>query len=517
MNDTVNDSSSKKKVIIGIITAIIVLLIIGCGIFALNKGSDNSSEPDTYSIVSDTSENSIRFKDTSLTLKVGETVTLEIIFESEYGSNADVEFESVDPAVADVDEQGRITGIASGSTVVNASLKSDNAVTASLNVTVTDDDTDTSASENKTVEKSSDTVSSKKESEKSTDTKTQSKAENTSSASSSGKPDSDKENVSSAASKIEVVSSGTAESRTVSTGGTITSNNTVSQTVNANSATENTSTQTEEKNNYSSEVIPNTSEFIDPYSVGKSIPISYVGTEEKKVSVSFDASWGNDKTQTILDTLERYNIKSTFFLVGIWVRAYPDDVKKIAAAGHDIGNHSNTHPDLTQLDIGSIKYELETCSGDIEALTGNRPTLFRPPYGAYDNRLIGTALGMGMNCIQWDIDTLDWTNNSGAEICERIRSRIRNGSIILMHNAGGNTADSLPMIIDTIHNLGYEIVPISELLPAGDYTTDMSGRLIPENPPLAEPTDIPEDSDDTKSENNSSQSVVETNEINSES
>jgi len=287
MNDTVNvnDSSSKKKVLIGIIIAIIVLAVIGCGIFALNKGADNSSEPDTYSNVSDTSENSIRFKDTSLTLKVGETVTLELIFESEDGKNADVEFKSDDPAVAEVDEQGRLTGIASGSTVVKASLKSDSTVTALLNVTVTDDDTDTS--ENKTVEKSSDTVSSKKESEKSSDTKTKSKAENTSSAATSSKPDSDKENVSSTASKIEVTSSGTAESRTVSVAGIISSNNTVTQNTNVSSTTENTSTQTEEKNNYSSEVIPNTSEYIDPYSVGKSIPISFVGTEEKKSKHKF--------------------------------------------------------------------------------------------------------------------------------------------------------------------------------------------------------------------------------------
>ena len=160
------------------------------------------------------------------------------------------------------------------------------------------------------------------------------------------------------------------------------------------------------------------------------------------------------------------------------MRDYPEDVKKIAEAGHDIGNHSNTHPDLTQLDSWSIRYEMETCSADIEALTGKRPTLFRNPYGAYDSRVIGTALGLGMDCIQWDVDTLDWTNNSGDEICARIRSRIRNGSIILMHNAGGNTAKSLPMIIQTIYDLGYEIVPISELVPE-NYTTDITGRANP--------------------------------------
>ena len=104
-----------------------------------------------------------------------------------------------------------------------------------------------------------------------------------------------------------------------------------------------------------------------------------------------------------------------------------------------------------------------------------------------------------MDCIQWDVDTLDWTNNSGSEICARIRNNIKNGSIILMHNAGGSTADSLPMIIQTIYDLGYEIVPISELLPDGDYTTDITGRLTPEiRPETPSENEIQEDPQDTE-------------------
>ena len=121
---------------------------------------------------------------------------------------------------------------------------------------------------------------------------------------------------------------------------------------------------------------------------------------------------------------------------------------------------------------------MESCSADIEALIGKRPTLFRNPYGAYDDRVVGTALGMGMDCIQWDIDTLDWTGNSAYEIRERIRSRLRNGSIILMHNAGEHTAEALPSIIEMIRSEGYEIVPISELVP-DSYTTDYTGRANP--------------------------------------
>ncbi len=322
-----------------------------------------------------------------------------------------------------------------------------------------------------------------------------------SSAVTSSKPGTDKDTSSSASSKTQSTSSAARVSQPV-TNYTTTSQSYQGTSTGGNStgSTENTTNGTGGNIDPGTAASPNsTTDFIDPNSVGKKYPISYVGTEEKKVSISFDASWGNDKTQTILDTLDEYDIKSTFFLVGIWVRAYPDDVKKIAAAGHDIGNHSNTHPDLTLLDTAGIRREMETCSSDIEALTGKRPTLFRNPFGAYDDRVIGTALGLGMDCIQWDVDTLDWTNNSGSEICARIRNNIKNGSIILMHNAGGSTADSLPMIIQTIYDLGYEIVPISELLPDGDYTTDITGRLTPEiRPETPSENEIQEDPQDTE-------------------
>lgn len=485
-----NNSPSKKGLIIGIIV-FIVLAAVGFGVFAFKNGNSKPEQPDTESVISDVSEKSIHFKDSSLSLKVGEKKTLEIIVDSADSANEEIEYKTDDPSIVKVDEKGNIIGLSVGSTVVTATLKSNSTVTSTLKVTVTKDtDTSTETSKNE----------SKKEKSKSTDTNTDSEAKkNTSSAAASSKPDAESKTVSSAVSKVENNTSVTVYSQPENNDNTNANQHEEesSSVEEVNSTTEDTNSNTEnvetDNSNSNNETEENTgNEYIDPYSVGKVYPISYVETDEKKVSISFDASWGNDKTQTILDTLEQYNLKTTFFLVGIWVRDYPDDVKKIAQAGHDIGNHSNTHPDLTQLDMASIRYEMETCSADIEALTGKRPTLFRNPYGAYDNRVIGTALGMGMDCIQWDVDTLDWTNNSGEEICERIRTRIRNGSIILMHNAGGNTADSLPMIIETIQGLGYEIVPISELIPKDGYTTDITGRLTPLNPPENTPSEISE-------------------------
>ncbi len=211
----------------------------------------------------------------------------------------------------------------------------------------------------------------------------------------------------------------------------------------------------------------------------RSIPVYCVETDQKKVSISFDAAWGNEQTQSLLDTLKQYNLHATFFLVGDWVRKYPEDVKNIAKAGHDVGNHSDTHPYMTKLDENGIRKEIEACNKEIEALTGKKPTLFRPPYGDYDNKVVDTVKSMDMYCIQWDVDSLDWKDLTGEEMCSRIKNNIKNGSIVLMHNGGKNTAKSLPMIIECIQDLGYEIVPISELLPKGEYTTDHTGMMIP--------------------------------------
>ena len=211
---------------------------------------------------------------------------------------------------------------------------------------------------------------------------------------------------------------------------------------------------------------------------GRSIPIYCVQTEKKQVSLSFDAAWGNEQTQTLLDILSKYNVKSTFFLVGDWVRTYPDDVKKIAAAGHDVGNHSNTHPYLTQLDGDGIRNEVETCNAEIEKLTGKRPTLFRPPYGDYNNAVVDTVNSLNMYCVQWSIDSLDWQDPSPADILAKVQNNLAPGAVILMHNGAKNTPEALPSVIEYIQSQGYEIVPISQLLPQGSYTTDANGAMI---------------------------------------
>lgn len=219
-------------------------------------------------------------------------------------------------------------------------------------------------------------------------------------------------------------------------------------------------------------------EAVEASGTKREIPIYYVDRQDKVVSISFDAAWGNEQTQTLLDILKRYDVKSTFFLVGQWVDNYPESVKAIADAGHDVGNHSNSHPQMSQLSTSKMTDEISTCNDKIKQITGKAPTLFRPPYGDYNNAVVNAVRDMNMYCIQWDVDSLDWKDPTAQDMTNRVLSKIKNGSIILMHNGAKNTPEALPMIIEGILAKGYKIVPISEILLQGAYTTDHEGKMI---------------------------------------
>ena len=208
----------------------------------------------------------------------------------------------------------------------------------------------------------------------------------------------------------------------------------------------------------------------------RSLPIYSVDIEEKKIAISFDCAWGVEYTDKLLDIMEKNDVKCTFFAVQFWVEKYPEYVEKIVAAGHEMGTHSRTHSYMSKLSENEIRDELTTSAAAIEKITGQKVTLFRPPYGDYDNLLIDTCNSMGIYPIQWDVDSLDWKNLSGTEIAMRVVNGAKNGSIILCHNNGLHTAESLPMIFSTLKNRGYEFVPISELIYKENYTIDVNGR-----------------------------------------
>lgn len=212
-------------------------------------------------------------------------------------------------------------------------------------------------------------------------------------------------------------------------------------------------------------------------STDRKIPIYCVDSDKKECAISFDAAWGNEQTDTLLDILDENNVKTTFFLVGDWVKKYPDSVKKIAEKGHDIGNHSSTHPYMTQLGATDMTKELTDCNKEIKKLTGKSPTLFRPPYGDYNNDVVEAVNSLDMYCVQWNIDSLDWKDPSAEQIVQNCVSKLENGSIILLHNGATNTPTALPKVIEAIKSKGFKIVPISKLLLKGDYTTDIQGKM----------------------------------------
>lgn len=209
----------------------------------------------------------------------------------------------------------------------------------------------------------------------------------------------------------------------------------------------------------------------------KQVPVYRVQAGKKQVAISFDAAWGDEQTEQLLDILDDCNAKATFFLVGDWVKKYPDDVKEIHKRGHDIGNHSDTHPHMPQLGLSEQSKEVKSCNDKIRAITGTTPTLFRPPYGDYDNNLVSCVKGLGMYCVQWDVDSLDWKDPAPEKLTENVLSKIKDGSIVLMHNGAKNTPAALPNIIKGIRDKGYEIVLIKDLIPEGEYYTDTNGEL----------------------------------------
>ena len=208
----------------------------------------------------------------------------------------------------------------------------------------------------------------------------------------------------------------------------------------------------------------------------RKLPIYSVETEEKRIAITFDCAWGTEHTDAILRELDRAGVKATFFMVEFWTEKYPEYVKKIDEAGHEIGTHSKTHPHMNGLSEAQIREELSSSAAAIENVTGKKTELFRPPFGEYNNLVIDTAKSMGIYSIQWDVDSLDWKDLSATDIAMRIINGVKPGSIILCHNNGLHTAEALPLIFSTLQNRGYEFVPIGELIYRENYTIDSAGK-----------------------------------------
>ena len=213
---------------------------------------------------------------------------------------------------------------------------------------------------------------------------------------------------------------------------------------------------------------------------GKELPIYCVETAEPKVALTFDAAWGNEDTAKILEILKKHDVHVTFFMTGGWVESYPDDVRAILAAGHDLGNHSENHKNMSRLSDDVKKDELMKVHEKVRDLPGYEMFLFRPPYGDYDNAVVNVAKDCGYFAIQWDVDSLDWKDYGVDSIIKTVteHKHLGNGSIILCHNGAKFTAQALDTLITKLKDKGYTIVPVSELIYRDQYHLNHEGRQI---------------------------------------
>ena len=192
------------------------------------------------------------------------------------------------------------------------------------------------------------------------------------------------------------------------------------------------------------------------------------GPRDKKIiALTFDDGPHPKETDKILDVLKKYDVKATFFIAGKHAKWYGEPLVRASKEGHEIGNHTFNHPDISNLTPSQIEEELVKCEDILVELTGNKPTLFRPPFGSYrKEELESIAQKHGNKIILWTtIDVRDWSNPPASKIANTIINKSKNGDIILLHDyATDNTVEALEMVIPKMKEMGFKFVTVSELL-----------------------------------------------------
>jgi peptidoglycan/xylan/chitin deacetylase (PgdA/CDA1 family) len=193
------------------------------------------------------------------------------------------------------------------------------------------------------------------------------------------------------------------------------------------------------------------------------VAVNHGPSTDMYIALTFDDG-PKPLTPELLAILDEYGVRATFFICGSVVDVWQAEFDLLCDSGHEIGNHSWSHPHLTRLSEYDIIEQLEPTNDLIEDCSGQRPQLFRPPYGAYNEYVIGAAERMGMATIMWDIDPKDWKDPSPDLIAEYVVSRATSGSIVLLHEGHQNTLTALPIILDTLMAEGYRFITVGEML-----------------------------------------------------
>ncbi|TDA68328.1 MAG: polysaccharide deacetylase family protein [Clostridia bacterium] len=210
---------------------------------------------------------------------------------------------------------------------------------------------------------------------------------------------------------------------------------------------------------------------------------------EPLIALTFDDGPDPDFTPQVLTVLREFKVKATFFMVGNLVEAYPEVAREVATEGHEIGNHTYSHPSLTRIDAGELRQELIRADRVITAITGQQPRLFRPPGGYYDETVISTARDLGYRVViwSWKQDTKDWGNPGARGIVRRVLQNARPGDIILLHDGGGNrsqTVQALAPLLTELQKREFKLVTVSELLQHDQRQMERAGaRPIPDGKP----------------------------------
>ena len=210
----------------------------------------------------------------------------------------------------------------------------------------------------------------------------------------------------------------------------------------------------------------------------KKLPIYSVSRGDNKIALTFDCAWGNSNTDLLLQLLKDADAKATFFVTGEFCDKYPEDVKKMYDAGHEIGNHSDAHPHVEGININDLIEDTRECSRKIKMITGEEPALYRAPYGEYDDNVVNTIEGMGMKMIQWSVDSIDWQEPDADTIIKRICDGTVSGSVLLFHNDLENTAQALPEVLSALKQKGYSFARVSDMVYFDSYHIDNSGMQI---------------------------------------
>ena len=222
--------------------------------------------------------------------------------------------------------------------------------------------------------------------------------------------------------------------------------------------------------------IPTMYKTVETSVAAKELPIYSVECDNKKIAITFDSAWNDSDIDKIIQVLNEQECPSTFFVTGDWAERFPESLKKLYNAGHEIGSHSYNHTLYSTLSKDEIISDMDKCDSVIESILGFRPNLMRAPSGDYTNNSILACKETNRFCIQWDVDSLDWKELTEEQMKKRILDRVNNGSILLFHNGTKPTADALPGILTALKNEGYTFVKVGDLIYKENYTIDHTGR-----------------------------------------